>query len=296
MNIETRRDLPYHIIAIAVVAIWGVTFINTKVLLQHGLTPHEIFTLRFTIAYLGIWTFSPRKLLCNSWRDELWMVLLGITGGSLYFLSENTAIGLSLATNVSFIVSTSPLIAMLIALALFKSFKATPALIAGSLISLFGVALVIFNGSFILKINPKGDFLALTAALCWATYSLCMRKMTSRYNATFITRKVFFYGLLTILPFYLVEPWTFPLRRLAEPAVWGNLLFLSCVASLACYVLWNKAIKRLGALRVTNYVYLNPVTTMIGSAIYLHEPMTWMSVLGSAMILVGIFLARKTTY
>ena len=291
-----KKDLLYHIIALLVIAIWGVTFINTKVLILHGLTAHEIFVLRFGVAYLGIWAFSPRRLLSYTWQDELLMAVLGITGGSLYFLCENNAIDISLVTNVAFIVSTSPLLAVLIAMALFRNFHATPALIFGSLPSLLGVALVIFNGSFILKINPFGDFLALSAGLCWAVYCLVMRRVSTRYNATFITRKVFFYGIVTILPYFLVEPWTFPLERLAEPAVWGNLLFLAVIASLACFILWNAAIKRLGAIRTANYVYLNPLTTLIGSAIYLHEPLTWVSMLGSALILAGIYMARKVNF
>ena len=40
---------------------------------------------------------------------------------------------------------------------------------------------------------------------------------------------------------------------LARPAVWGNLLFLGIVASMLCYVLWNAALHRLGAVRTTNY-------------------------------------------
>ena len=155
------------------------------------------------------------------------------------------------------------------------------------------MALVIFNGSFILKLNPLGDFLALVAAGSWAVYSLVMRGMTSRYNATFLTRKVFFYGILTILPAFIITPWQFPLGKLAEPVIWMNLLFLGVIAALICFVLWSIVIRELGALTSANYIYLSPVTTMIASAIFLQEPVTWMSILGSALILSGLFIASK---
>ena len=81
----------YHLIAILVVAIWGLTFISTKVLINHGLTPQEIFLYRFLIAYLGIWVISPKRLFAGNWKDELWLMAGGFFGGSLYFFTENTA-------------------------------------------------------------------------------------------------------------------------------------------------------------------------------------------------------------
>ena len=286
-----RRYL-FHIIAIIVVLIWGVTFVNSKVLLQHGLEAHEIFSVRFLIAYICIWFISPRKLFANSWSDELWMLILGMTGGSLYFLSENYAVKISYCNNVSFIVCTAPLVTTILGILFVKDIKATRRLIGGSLVALAGVALVIFNGRFILKLNPLGDTLAMLASFSWAIYSLLMKKVANHYSSVFITRKVFFYGLLTILPFYLVKPWDFPLIGFLQPAVWGNILFLGFVASFACFAIWSLCIKRVGALAVSNYIYLNPISTVIASAIFLDEPMTWVAYLGSALILFGVWTAN----
>lgn len=288
-----KNKLAYHILAISIIAIWGVTFINTKFLIINGLNPQEIFLLRFILAYIGIWTFSPHKLFTDNWRDELTTLMLGITGGSLYFWAENTAIQYSLVNNVAFIVCNAPLLTLFLGMAFSKEIRATKNIVMGSLISLIGVALVIFNGSFILRLNPIGDFLALVAAGAWAVYSLLMRGLTNRYNVTFLTRKVFFYGILTILPAFLIKPWQFPLENLAEPVIWMNLLFLSIIAALICFVLWNIVIRELGALSSANYIYLSPVSTMIASAIFLQEPVTWISIAGSILILSGLFIVSK---
>src|SRR5574344_1301452 len=117
-----------HIIAIATVLCWGGTFINTKVLLLGGLQPQEIFVIRFFFFFISIWFISPHKLMCDNWKDEALMVLLGISGGSLYFLSENMAVGITYVNNVSFIVCTAPLITTCIAIAMVKSLKASPRL------------------------------------------------------------------------------------------------------------------------------------------------------------------------
>jgi drug/metabolite transporter (DMT)-like permease len=282
----------YHLLAILTISIWGVTFVNTKVLLQHGLQPMEIFLLRFILAYLCIWTISPKKVRSQSWADEGLFFILGMVGGTVYFVAENTALGLTYVNNVSFIVCTAPLITMLLAILFVKSVKATLPLVLGSMIALIGVGMVIYNGRFVLQLNPLGDMLALTAAFSWAVYSLVIKNVSSRYSATFITRKVFFYGMLTVLPLFLVRPWHFPLEQLRQPTIWMNLLFLSIVASFLCFLWWSVAVKKIGAMSTSNYVYLNPVTTIVASALFLQEPMTLMAYIGSALILLGVFVAN----
>ena len=290
---KRERTFIYHLIAILVVILWGTTFISSKVLLQQGLDAHEFFFVRFLIAYACIWTISPHKLFADTFRDECLLLLLGVTGGTLYFITENIALKYTLVNNVSFIVCSSPLLATLIALCIYRGMKATPMLIGGSIVALIGVGLVIFNGHFVLNLNPIGDTLALTASLSWAVYSLLLKKLSDRYRSVFITRKVFFYGLLTVLPLFVVRPWNFPVSGFFRPQVLFNFLFLGLIASFICFAVWSYIIKKLGALRATNYIYLNPISTMIASAVFLSEPMTVISFLGCFLILSGVFLAGK---
>ena len=292
MNEVKMRNIGYHLLVIMTIAIWGVTFVNTKVLLLHGLQPMEIFLLRFIVAYFCIWFISPKKIRSQSWKDEMMFFILGFVGGTVYFVAENTAIGLTHVNNVAFIVCTAPLITMLLAILFTKSVKATVPLVVGSVTALVGVGMVIYNGHFVLQLNPLGDILALTAAFSWAIYSLVIKKVSSRYSATYITRKVFFYGILTVLPLFCLKPWKFPLEQLMQPVVWMNLLFLSIVASFLCFLWWSVAVKKIGAISTSNYVYLNPITTIIASAIFLQEPMTLMAYIGSALILLGVFIAN----
>ena len=283
----------YHLIAILTVAIWGLTFISTKVLINHGLTPQEIFFYRFLIAYLGIWVISPKRLFTNNWQDELWLVAGGIFGGSLYFFTENTALGITQASNVSFIICTAPLLTTILSLLFYKSEKASKGLIYGSLLALMGVGLIVFNGSFVLKISPIGDLLTLLAALSWAFYSLIIKKMARRYPTVFIPRKIFFYGVLTILPAFLLHPLQPDTAVLLQPAVLFNLLFLAVLASLICYVLLNVVLKQLGTVRASNYIYLNPLVTMIASFLILDEKITLVALGGAACIVCGVYWAEK---
>ena len=210
----------------------------------------------------------------------------------LFFLAQNIAIKITLVSNVSFIVCTAPLLTTILAL-LIKREKATRRLVGGSLIALVGVALVVYNGNFVLKISPLGDFLSLFSALLWAFYSLIIRKLSDRYSAVFITRKVFFYGVITILPFFAVYPWRFDVSKLLEPAILFNLVYLGVLASLICFVVWNVTLKRIGMIMASNYLYLNPVFTLTGSILLLGEHLTAVALTGCVLILSGVYLAGR---
>ena len=293
--------LGYHFVAFLTVAIWGSTFVFTKILLQNGLSPAQIFTLRFIVAYgliiaLTLLAGQPIKLFSDSWRDELVMALLGLTGGSLYFLTENASMLYTTATNTSLIVCTCPLFAMLlVAIVYRKTEHITRIQTLGSLIACLGMAVVVLNGHFVLHLSPLGDLLAFGACLCWAFYSLLMKLALQRYNSLFVTRKVFFYGLVTIIPYFIVKPGFPPMEVMLRPDVLWNLLFLSVVASMLCYVMWNWVIGKLGAVVATNWVYFNPITTILFAWWLLHETITVWFLLGSLLIIVGMMLSDRNT-
>ncbi|WP_455585958.1 DMT family transporter [Bacteroides sp.] len=293
MNTTIKPSVWFHIMAAVTVAIWGTTFVSTKVLIHHGLSATDILFYRFVMAYICIWLFLPRMLFAKSWRDEGLFVLLGLTGGSLYFITENTALAMTLASNVSLIICTAPILAAFLSFFFFKGEKLKPRLVAGSLMALAGVGLVVFNGSFILRISPAGDILTLIAALMWALYCLLLKRMNTSYSTLFITRKVFFYGILTLLPFFFFYPLQTDTAVLFHPLVIANLIFLGVVASMLCYIMWTVVVKRLGVVCAANYIYIVPLVTLLTSAVVLDERITLIALIGSALILGGVYLAER---
>lgn len=278
------------------ILMWGLSFISTKVLLDHGMGPVEIYIYRFTMAYLVLLIFCHSRLKCYSWRDEGLFALCGLTGGSIYFIAENTALEYTLVQNVSLLTSLSPLITAILAGLMYSNEKPSRGMMTGSCIAFIGVGCVIFNSSTNVEVRPLGDLLSIAAAFSWAVYSMILRRLNSNYDVWFVTRKTFFYGVLTALPFLSFSPTLCnPLDVMSNTEVLMNMLFLGLGASMIAYVLWSYTVKYLGAVKANNFMYFQSVVTMIASYFILGEAITVIGALGCMLIIVGLWIGDWLT-
>lgn len=289
---KSSHLLLWHFLAVFTVAVWGASFVSTKILLNAGFLPTQVYLLRFAFAYLILLAVSHERLFAKTLKHETMLACCGLTAGSIYFIAENTALGLSLVSNVSLIVCANPLLTMVFGGLLYRSERLGKRQVAGSLLTLCGMVLVVLNGKFILELSPAGDLLAFVAALVWTVYSLIVRPLSESYSALFISRKIFFYGALTSLPVLLFVGVDIPWRAFKNPVVAGNFLFLGIVASLFGYVIWNKALRVIGTVLASNYIYAIPLVSIVLSVIFLHERITPVAVLGAFLILFGMVLAE----
>lgn len=283
----------FHLAALFAVTAWGQSFISTRVLLDNGLGPVQIYVLRSTIAYIFLLAISCKSLRSNSLRDEILLMLCGMCAGSIYFITENTAMEYTLVSNVALITSLAPLLTALLLGMLYRNERPSRGTWIGSAVAFVGVACVIFNSSVSLEVNPLGDLLAFLAAVSWAIYSILLRSLNVNYSGIFITRKIFFYGVITALPFFFLEPNDAQVSVLARPAVFGNLLFLSLVASLAAFLIWAIVVKRLGAVIASNYLYVSPIVTLVAAWLVLGEKISFMGYLGCALIIGGLWVGER---
>ena len=275
------------------IIVWGVSFLNTRVLLNAGLNPTEIFVARFTIAYLALFAATRFKMRFDSLKDELLFLTCGVMGGSAYFIAENTAIKLTLISDVSIIICIAPLLTALLGAVCYRDERITPLMGLGMVIAFIGSTVLALRDGLVWGDSILGDLLAMLAALTWAVYCMVLKQLNSRYTTLFITRKSFFYGLLTALPFLALQPSEIDWSAIKEPVVWGNLIYLGLICSMAAYFIWGITVKRIGAVRASNYIYWSPVVSIIAAAIWFGEHPTPIAYLGCVLIMAGVIIAEK---
>ena len=290
-----HRPAAGHLAALLTIMIWGTTFISTKVLLT-GFLPVEILFFRFVMGLLALLAVCPRRLKGTTARQELAFAAAGLCGVCLYYLLENIALTYTMASNVGVIISVAPFFTALLShLFLHQDEKLRPGFFLGFAVAMAGNILISFNGSS-LQFGPTGDLLALLAAFLWACYSILTKKISSYgYPTILTTRRIFFYGILFMVPALFFFDFQWDLTRFANPVYLLNILFLGLGASALCFVTWNFAVKRLGAVRTSIYIYMVPVITLIASVLILHEPFTWMTGVGMFLTLAGLLLSEYKT-
>jgi drug/metabolite transporter (DMT)-like permease len=282
-----------HGSALLTIVIWGTTFISTKLLLV-AFQPVEILFFRFVLGLLALLLVYPHRLKGTTARQEATFAAAGLCGICMYYLLENIALTYTQASNVGVIISVAPFFtAILSHLFLKEDGRLRANFFVGFVVAMAGIFLISFNGSK-LELNPMGDLLALLAAFVWACYSVLTKKISGYgYHTILTTRRVFSYGILFMIPALFLLDFQLELSRFANPVYLFNIIYLGLGASALCFVTWNFAVKVLGAVKTSIYIYMVPVITVVTSVLILHESMTALSIAGTLLTLAGLFLSER---
>ena len=240
------------------------------------------------------WSWPPAPGMSR--KQELTFAAAGLCGVCLYYLLENIALTYTMASNVGVILSVAPFFTAILSRLVLREERLGANFFVGFAAAMAGIILISFNGSR-LELNPMGDLLALLAALVWACYSVLTRRISGYgYSTVLTTRRVFCYGILFMLPALFLFDFRLGLDRFANPVYLFNILFLGLGASALCFVTWNFAVKALGAVKTSVYIYITPVITVAASVAILHESVTPLAVLGIVLTLMGLFLSESKRF
>lgn len=280
-----------HLAALVTILIWGTTFISTKVLLA-DFEPIEILFFRFILGFLALLIVYPHRIKGTTKRQEAVFAAAGLCGVCLYYLLENIALTYTTASNVGVIISIAPFFTAMLTHLLTKEEKLRANFFIGFIVAMVGICLISFNGAK-MQLNPIGDLLAIAAAAVWACYSVLTRKISGfGYHTIQTTRRVFAYSIIFMIPALFLSDCRIDAERFANPVYLGNLIFLGLGASALCFVTWNIAVKILGAVKTSIYIYLVPVITVVTSALILEEKVTLLSDIGTVLALTGLLLSE----
>ena len=288
-----KKQILGHVLACGTQMMWGATFVSTKVLLSYFL-PAEVLFTRAVLAFIALLLFYPHHLKLNNPRQELTFAGAGLFGIVLYFMLENTALTMTYASNVGIIVACAPFFVAVMVGFFFPSEKSGKNFYIGFVVAITGVILISMSGQKNMNLNPLGDGLAFLAMISWGCYSALVKKIGEwNYPMIAATRRIYFYGILFLLPVLIQQHASWKPEILKKPEVFSNFLFLGLGASALGFLMWNISTKWIGAVKTSVYIYVSPVVTVVLSMFVLHEKMTPASILGSVLIFIGLIISQR---
>ncbi|MEL4304374.1 DMT family transporter [Methanococcoides sp. LMO-2] len=276
-----------------VVAIWGFSFVATKILLNY-LDPAIIAFTRFFIATVLLFAIC-RKRETYSPDEKIYVAIAGFLGITCYYMFENVALTFTTATNSSLISATVPVFFLLTLDVLRKKFS-IPIKYIGAFVAFVGVALLILNGKFNLNLNPLGDFLMFGSVFSWVFYTMIIDRMGSR-NILIVSRDLTLSGTAFLLPFALYEAQDLRVDIFSQNdllVVIAAILYLGVFCSALGFLFWNKAIHLAGSSTTTNGIYLLPLVTIIGDSIIIGNVPNIYVMIGAVLVLAGVYLSERS--
>ena len=280
-----------HIAALATVTIWGGSFLAIVTLLN-DFSPFEIIFFRFLLATAMLYLIYPKPMGKLTRKQHLTFAGAGFAGVTVYFLMQDFALIHTQASNVGVIVAVSPMFTGLLAWMLRRSGRPSGWFFLGFFVAICGISAIRFSEQT-LSINALGDFLAVLAALSWAVYCMFTERISGfGYHTIQTTRRIFLYGLAFLTPTMLLSDFSFDISRFATVPNIASILFLGIGPSALCFVFWNFAVKRLGPVKTTLYIYLVPLITVVVAVSFLDEVLSTVQIIGIALAISGLLISN----
>ncbi|WP_283170921.1 DMT family transporter [Curtanaerobium respiraculi] len=288
-------SLGIGILAAVVCSLWGLTFVSFTVTLRY-FTPAQILFLRCCIAYLSMWIVYPHFHRHTKLKIELLLLAAGLCGTTLYVCLSNTALLYTATSNVSVLSSLSPIFTALFVPLFMRGSKISGRVIFGFLVATVGASIVSTGGHFEFDAQLFGCLLAIGSAASWGIYTNILRLLKNEcdYSQNYITRRVMGYGVITVIPVMLIQGVPIDTNAFFNPEAVLNLLFLALVAQTFCHVGWGLVARKKGSVWASQFTYITPIATMIGSAFILGDVITGIMIGGTVLILLGVMVSDGT--
>ncbi len=290
------RPLLPTLAALAVVLLWGLSFVSSKAVLNTGFPPLTMALARFAVAslLLGILRLRLEPGSRFAPRERLLLAASGFFGVTLYFFFETRGIRLTSASNAALIIATIPVFTVAAEYVFFRH-PIRWVQGVGIALSVVGVYLLVGRGGARAPRQLEGNLSMLGACLSWVAYVAISRRLHAQpalqaRRGLSLTAWQNLIGAALMTPLALAErsEWS-----AAGAVVWLNILYLGIFCSAAGYFLYQYALARLGAVAVVAYVNLIPVVGALGGLLVLGEALGPLQIAGGLVVIGGVFLVNR---
>jgi drug/metabolite transporter (DMT)-like permease len=282
--------------ALFAVIVWGASFIATKIAVGQ-ISPVSVVWMRFAmgIPILLVAVFMRKQFAFPKGSEWAYFALLGFLGISFHQWLQSNGLQTSQATTTAWIVSTSPVFIALLAWFILKE-KLSMIQISGIALAMIGVLVVVSKGNLgsitLGNFGTIGDFLILISALNWAVFSILSRRGFQNHPSTRLTFWVMTLGwLITTVAFLAGKNYT-EITQL-DSRGWWAMIFLGIFTTGLAYIAWFDVLSQLPAAQSGAFLFLEPPASMVVAAIVLFEKITWASIIGGVVIILGVWLVNK---
>lgn len=288
------RVSPYLLLVLTTL-FWAGNF-NVGRAISGEVPPLGLSFWRWVMAFAILLPFAyrPMKQQWSAMRQNLGLiVLLSALGVAIFNSFVYLGLQTTTATNGVLMQSISPILIILLS-TLFFGDKATGQQWTGVLVSLLGAAVILVRGdvSVLLTLDFNvGDLWILGALISWSIYTVLLRKLPQPLKGLAFLGYSMMFGVLLILPFYLLETFRGQPMPLSATAVFG-VSYVSVFASLLAFLFWNNATGRLGANRTGQFIHLIPAFGLTIATLVLGEQLQGYHFLGILLVAVGLLLAN----
>lgn len=289
------KIFPYLEVLFAVV-VWGASFIATKIGVKEA-TPITIVWLRFGmgVMILGIAVAARKEFAWPAKNEWAYFALLGFLGITLHQWLQSTGLVTAQASTTAWIVATTPIFMALLGWLVLKE-KLTWGQSAGIALAALGVLLVVSKGDLRGisdgNFGTPGDFLILVSAPNWAIFSTLSRRGLQKHPAARMMFYVMTFGWLFSSVAFFAGGNLSEISKLSFNG-WVGVAFLGIFCSGLAYIAWYDGLQAIAASQVGAFLYLEPLVAVVVAAVILAEPITWVSLVGGSIILLGVYLVNR---
>ncbi|TYS67169.1 DMT family transporter [Sutcliffiella horikoshii] len=275
------------------ISFWGISFVSTKAVL-YKLDPFTLLVMRFGIGalFLFLLLLLTREKFYISIKYVPHLIVLGILGVFVHQVLQATALLTIDASSAGWLISFSPIFTVLLSM-IFLHEKMTPSKVIGMILSVLGVLLITSarNGQPLSLTINLGFLLMILSTLNWAIYSILLKGLRIPYPALVVTFYMSLVGFILTSPF-LVRNKGWESLKLLSLSEWAHLVFLGIFVSGIAYWYWGKAHEVMAASKVSMFLYLEPLSTLIAAIVILHEKILVHGVLGGIIIIFGVIIVN----
>lgn len=295
-----RAISPFNaFLMLCLITFWGSSFVVVKEVLKEGLTPVSIATFRFLVAgalFLVALFLNrvrqPRYRLLVEKKDVKTLVLLALSGVTLFFMVQYTGISMAGASIASILVCLlAPVLITVFSAWLFRE-RLKRRQVAGIVGAALGTFTIVAGDVFSSQGNSaflQGSLLLLLTPLMWTGYSLLGKKMMEKYDPFLVVAYVSILGGLLLVPFSLAEN-SFHLITAVSLQGWLFILFLAFTCSLLGYYIWFYVMKQVKAAVASSFLFGEPLVTALFATTFVGEQITFSVVAGGLLVFVGVVL------